>query len=421
MSVRGPMSVAVAALFGFLLAASPAIVHAEFETEKGWNGHLFSSYIIATATVQLPEASGDEDEDNTAALGDRQGLLGVTIEADEDDQPVKVTITCDSIMEPSAFSGTLPKAGETYTINPKIKYKFDLLAKRSQTGPVTVTYKVEIGDEEAEEKTETLTLRSVNDCPFIIVKDEQQRDVSFMFAAYVNEQHPFVDRVLREALDTQIVDSFTGYQAKDKKEVYRQAYALWHALSQRDVRYSSITASVAESESVASQHVRMIDESINNGQANCVDGSVLLASLLRKVGIEPMLVMVPGHCYLAFWLDAEGKELAALETTMIGSVVEDETIKVDGLDGVVGEDSRDENSWKTFAAAIATGVANLNKNAKNFKDAKNSDYQLISVRAARKLGILPIGFQSNQKFVAAPTGDAASDPADGDDDGDSKE
>ena len=25
------------------------------------------------------------------------------------------------------------------------------------------------------------------------------RDVSFMFAAYVNEQHPFVDNVLREA------------------------------------------------------------------------------------------------------------------------------------------------------------------------------------------------------------------------------
>jgi hypothetical protein len=242
-----------------------------------------------------------------------------------------------------------------------------------------------------------------------------------MFAAYVNEQHPFVDKVLREALDTQIVDSFTGYQAKDKKEVYRQAYALWHALSQRDVRYSSITASVAESESVASQHVRMIDESINNGQANCVDGSVLLASLLRKIGIEPMLVMVPGHCYLAFSLDAEGKELAALETTLIGSVVEDETIKVGGLEDVVGEDSQDENSWKTFAAAIATGVANLNKNAKNFQDAKNPDYQLISVRAARKLGILPIGFQSNQNFIAVPTGDAANEPADSDNDVDSKE
>jgi hypothetical protein len=417
MYVRGPKNAVVAALFGFLLAASPAMVHAEFETENGWSGHLFSSYIVATATVKLPEKSGDEDDESADVLGDPQGLLGVTVEAEEDDQPIKVTITCDSIMEPSVFTGTLPESGETYTINPKIKYKYDLLAKRSQTGPVTVTYKVEIGDDEAEEKTETLTLRSVNDCPFIVVKDDKKRDVSFMFAAYVNEQHPFVDKVLREALDTEIVDSFTGYQAKDKKEVYRQVYALWHALSKRDVRYSSITVSVAESETVASQHVRLIDESINNGQANCVDGSVLMASLLRKIGIEPMLVMVPGHCYLAFNLDKEGKSLAALETTMIGSEIEDETIKVEGLEDVVGEDGQDENSWKTFSAAIATGVTNLNKNAKNFQDAKKSDYQLISVRAARKLGILPIAFQSNQKFIAAPADDTASDS----DDSDSKE
>ena len=131
--------------------------------------------------------------------------------------------------------------------------------------------------------------------------------------------------------------------------------------------------------------------------------------------------MVPGHCYLAFALDAEGKELAALETTMIGSEIEDDTIQVKGLEEVVGEDSQDENSWKTFAAAIATGVTNLNKNAKNFKDAKKGNYQLISIVAARKLGILPIAFQSNQKFISAPPDDTASEPADNDNDADSKE
>ena len=39
--------------------------------------------------------------------------------------------------------------------------------------------------------------------------------------------------------------------------------------------------------------MRLIDESINNGQANCVDGSVLFASLLRKIDIEPVLVSLP--------------------------------------------------------------------------------------------------------------------------------
>jgi hypothetical protein len=44
----------------------------------------------------------------------------------------------------------------------------------------------------------------------MIVDGKSVTDVRFMFAAYVNEQHPFVETVLREALDEGIVDSFSG-------------------------------------------------------------------------------------------------------------------------------------------------------------------------------------------------------------------
>lgn len=386
-----------------LLVFPAATALADFDCEKGWNGHLFPSYIIATATVKAVEDSDDEDDAEVVVLGDANGLLGAIIEADEDDQEVTVTITCDAIMEPSVITCTLSESGQKYVVKPKIKYKYDQLAKRIQTGPITVTYKIESDDDE-EEKTETVTLRSINDCPYSVAKDGKWTSVRFMFAAYVNEQHPFVDKVLREALDTGIVDSFTGYQTKSSTDVYRQAYALWHALSNRDVRYSSITKTVAISDAVGCQHIRLLDESINNGQANCVDGSVLLASLLRKITIEPFLVHVPGHCYLAFFLDEEGKELTAIETTMIGSVIEGDAVEVNGLEEVVDEESQSENSWKTFAAAIAKGTANLKRFSKEFADENNQKYKLISVAAARKAGILPIGFQSNQKFIEAPRG-----------------
>jgi hypothetical protein len=223
-----------------------------------------------------------------------------------------------------------------------------------------------------------------------------------MFAAYVNEQHPFVDKLLREALNTRIVDSFTGYQSKDKAEVYRQVYAVWHALTQRDLRYSDITTSSAESDTVNSQHVRLIDESINNAQANCVDGSVLMASVLRKVGIEPVLVMVPGHCYLGFYLDPEGKEIAALETTLLGSSPDGDAVAIEGVEKVVGEQWASKKSWKTFTSALAIGGQDLAKNAENFQKSEDPDYQLIPIVAARKLGILPIAFQSDREFVASP-------------------
>ena len=106
--------------------------------------------------------------------------------------------------------------------------------------------------------------------------------------------------------------------------------------------------------------MRLIDESINNAQANCVDGSVLLASLLRKIDIEPVLVYVPGHCYLAFYLDAEQKHLVGLETTLIGSTPDDDASRE--IAGV--------RTWSTprpqaklvgerSAAAIAMGNADL--------------------------------------------------------------
>jgi hypothetical protein len=381
----------------WVLAASLA-QGADFEVHAGWSDQLFPSFIVSTATIKLPKEALEEHA-NEQLLGDMQGLLGVSLAAEEDETPVTVTVSCDAIMEPSTFSGTLASGGTTYAIFPKIKYHYDALLQQSQPGPVTITFAVTVGDGDEEEKSETLTLRSINDCPYTVMEAGEERDVSFVFAGYVNEDHPYVDKLLREGLNTGVVSAFSGYQAKDNAEVYRQVYALWHALSQRDLRYSSITTTAAESDFVGSQHVRMLADSVNNAQANCVDGSVLLASLLRKVGIEPVLVMVPGHCYLAFQLDAAGKEIVGLETTLLGSSADEATA---GLEEIVDEKWQEENSWKTFTAALAMGTADLQKNADKFQETDNPNYQLINIAAARKLGILPLAFQSDEELVAVP-------------------
>ncbi len=409
--VRVVMRFCLAVVVVVVLGFHPESLHAEVTPVAGWGHQIFPSYVIATATMrQNGDAENEEGDEETPVLGDRNGLLGVEVESPADAATVTVTITSDSILEPSTFTATLDEEGTTYRIFPTIKYKYGTLMKNKQSVPVSVTFRVEVADEvadeEAEEATATLTLRSINDCPFTVVdEDDETRDVSFVFAAYVNEQHPFVDKVLREALDAGVVDSFTGYQGGNPASVYRQAYALWHALSQRDVRYSNITASAAENLKVGSQHVRLIDESINNAQANCVDGSVLLASLLRKIDIEPILVFVPGHCYLAFCLDPQGKELVGLETTLIGSQIEGEPKEVGKLKGLMNDEWRQENSWATFCAAVGMGCANLTKNMEKFNKADDAHYQTVSIAAARKRGILPIAFDSAAQFQALSKGE----------------
>jgi hypothetical protein len=398
---RNRLTAGLALVIGCVLGGLTGAARGEFTTIAGWDHQLFPSYAVATATLRHDD---DEEADETE-LGDPHGLFGIEIESPGDDVTVKVTIKCSEIMEPSTFTGTLATEGETYTIRPKIRYKYSALTQNKQATPITVTFRVEIEDEDAEEESETLTMRSINDCPFAIVDEEEGvTDISFMFAAYVNEQHPFADKVLREALDRGAVDSFTGYQTQDPGEVYRQVFALWDALTARDVRYSDITTTAGESEAVYCQHVRLLDETVNNAQANCADGSVLFASLLRKIGIESYLVMVPGHAYLAFALDEKGEKLAGLETTMLQSAAPEKINQIKSLSKLLDKEWLEADSYAVFSAAIAVGTADLQKNAKKFADQNEPDYLLMSVTKARKMGILPIGFKSDAQFAPASTG-----------------
>jgi hypothetical protein len=393
----------------------------EFSPVIGWEEQLFPSYIISTATMKsVPveeevteeETSVEEDpsaeEDNAVEepaieiLGKEDGLLGAELVSPGKNVAVKLTITCDEIMEPSTFSGALPEKGVTYQIYPNVKYKFSKLAEFDQATPVSMTFKLQVGKGPATEQTATVMIRPINDCPFMLVYGEDQvQDIGYTFAAYVNEQHPFLDKLLREALDRQIIDGFIGYQGNDD-DVLRQVYALWDALVMRDVRYSSITATSVEADMVISQHVRLIEQSINNAQANCVDGSVLFASLLRKVGIEPFLILVPGHCYVGFYADEKKDRFLAIETTMLGSAFEEgeEVPTIDFLDNAVSEDLRDEYSWPSFTAAIVTGSASYAENLAKFEDENEPNYVRIDITEARRMGILPIAFRGKERFEA---------------------
>ena len=50
----------------------------------------------------------------------------------------------------------------------------------------------------------------------------------------------------------------------------------------------------------------------------------------------------------------------------------------------------------------ATGTADLKENAQKFADEDEPDYVVMSVGKARKMGILPIGYRSNELFNRAP-------------------
>jgi hypothetical protein len=175
-----------------------------------------------------------------------------------------------------------------------------------------------------------------------MIRSDGYQDLSALFAGYVNESDPFVEKVLQEALQAKVVNSFDGYQ-RGVDDVRQQVFALWYVLQQHGLHYSSITTPSAASPGgrVASQAVRFIAQSVQSQQANCADGSVLFASLLYKIGIKPILVVIPGHMFVGYYLDKELQRPQFLETTMLGAGPHPKSAK---------------ESWQQFNAACCTQI-----------------------------------------------------------------
>ena len=389
-----------------LLAPAGRADEIEWSTEANMDRQLFPSLLIATATQRPQEDEKEAKEPDPYMLGDQFGLVGVSIKAPKANAQVTITLKENELMAAATWSGELAEEGKDYSIAPKVNYKFDRLRKMSQQVPMNVAFEVEVDGEFAGEKTETLQVRSINDCPFAVSNAEETVDeenaspgsteMGWMFAAYVNENHPMLDKVLQEALDTKIVGGFR-VTTHEHDETLKQVFAVWSALQKRGIQYSSTTTTPGGSETVKSQYVRFVDQSLTNTQANCVDGSVLLASILRKISIEPFLVTVPGHMYVGFYLGAGKSQFVGVETTVIGlpDVAEEKkpgeppalTTLRDKLDPAL----RARRDWKTFAKALQTGTEDLAKN-KDKIDAADANYQWIDLADARADGIMPISY-----------------------------
>lgn len=422
----------------------------DFVTVVEPDSQIFPSLIIAQATLKHTIEELLTTTDNE--LGDTQGLIGVGLVNPAPNTPITVTISCDELMHPVTMTTTLANQGEVYSIAPKIRWKYSELLHRRQQMPIDVVFRVKVGDEIEQQSIKTCVVRDIHDCPHAMLIGDQVEDAKWMFAAYVNEDHPWVDTILKEAIATGVVKQFVGYQANDPQEVYKQVYAIWRALQTRGITYSSISIVSAEADRVASQHVRFLDESIENKQANCIDGTVMLASILRKIGINPRIVVVPGHAYLAFDLNPEGTEMAGLETTIMGQARSEDFPKLGKLqDLLINVKTFDKASFESFEAALRIGSDNLaaalpkiyppepeaapettapEATAEETKPEESKpeesqpaqteeppapklpEYWLISIAEARAAGIRPIPFvKDNLPAAPAPVTPATAEPA----------
>ena len=320
----------------------------DYELVDQLGGNLFPSAILSVATTNtqvIPPMSGEY-------VGNPKSCVAIKLKSGHANTVVRIELAETPFYARSGSTFVLPKEHTEYIIYPDILWRYNALRDNEQAEPISVVSNVEVDGKDLGQKVRTFSVRSINECLLGFNKqlpDGRTRYVStrLFYAAYVNEENPLIDKVLREALNTRIVRRFLGYQSTPEM-VDKQVYALWYVLQKRNFKYSSVSYSSLSSNVVYAQRVRTFEDALNSSQINCVDGSVLFASLLRAINITPVLVQMPGHMFVGYYTDSAKKNLTFLETTMIGDVDLDDYFPDEKLDSTRTTKSQGEMSRLTF-------------------------------------------------------------------------
>lgn len=145
-----------------------------------------------------------------------------------------------------------------------------------------------------------------------------RRDLTRYLAAWVTPNAPGMFDLLRKAAAHIPGGSVSSYQT-DAAGVQAQVAAIYRALREANLTYVNSVLYFGVVPGVVGQRVRLPREALAVRSANCIDGVVLLASLLEAASLHPALVLVPGHAFLAWETRERSDDWDYLETTMLAS------------------------------------------------------------------------------------------------------
>ena len=360
----------------------------DYEITDDLGGNIFPSAILSIATTDAQIIIPSD----TMYLGNPKSIIGVRVRSSKPLSHVRVEVAETKFYAQSVSEFDLPKPDIDYIIYPDIIWNYEALKNNAQPEPISVVVDAEINGKKIGRKIQTFSVRSISECLLgYYTQGRKFHDTGIFFAAYVNENHPMIDQILREALNTRIVNKFLGYQARNAAAaVDKQVYALWNVLQKRNFRYSSVSNTSLSSNVVISQRVRTFEDALNSSQINCVDGSVLFASLLRAINIEPILVRIPGHMFVGYYTDSNRKNVNFLETTMIGDVDLDDFFPDEQLDSTMVGQSKNQVSLITFEKSKEYATNKYNQHKEFFNKGK-VNYLFLEISKGVRRKIQPIG------------------------------
>lgn len=120
--------------------------------------------------------------------------------------------------------------------------------------------------------------------------------------SFVTPNHPAINALILQTAEILKINtgssSLTEYQSGNPNEVRNQVAAAFAAIHKQGIVYRAMPASYEK----VGQRVTLPDRILVTKLGNCIELTLLMASLLEAIGINTMIVLQKGHAYLGVWL-----------------------------------------------------------------------------------------------------------------------
>lgn len=312
-------------------------------------------------------------------LGGGSGLLRVMVRNQGEAATLRLRVDSDGLRMPAGFDLTLA-SGEQRIWWPRLDW--DAAALRSLAAPRRQDLRIsaEAGGVVVASERLDVRLHGLDEALYYVRSDGQSVDLAGIFAAYVDPHSPAVDAILaRAGLDAAPQHPLPA--AAERARRLTLAAAVWGELVRRGLRYSADVLALESGPRLYSQRVQLPEQTWQLGSAHCLDASVLIASVLERLGVPTFLVLVPGHALVGFYVDAARREAEVIETTLLA-----------GRDASAG----------SFAAALAAGRARYRLALPHLAAGARPGHMVIDVSAARAYGIMPLAVGAGSRDDRPP-------------------
>ena len=121
-------------------------------------------------------------------------------------------------------------------------------------------------------------------------------------ASFVTPNHPLINKVVLNA--AKVLKDMTGssslseYQSGNTTDVVKQIAAVYAALHSENIVYRALPASFE----VIGQRLSLPEQVLTTKLGNCIELTILFASVLEAIGINTAVIIQKGHAFLAVWL-----------------------------------------------------------------------------------------------------------------------